>query len=149
MGDHGIICASAIVRAPAQKVFELIADPSKHPEWDGNDNLRYSDIDQRVTAVGDVFITELTNGGIRENHVVEFIEGQRVAWKPSEVSTPPPGHLWRWELLGIDDSCTEVTHTYDWTALHNDVKRQERARSTNSEMLEQSILKLKELAEKV
>ncbi len=26
----------------------------------------------------------LTNGGVRENHVVEFDEGRCMAWKPAE-----------------------------------------------------------------
>jgi hypothetical protein len=45
-----------------------------------------------------VFTMRLTKGAIRENHVVEFAEGRRIAWRPAEPGQEPPGHLWRWEL---------------------------------------------------
>lgn len=41
-------------------------------------------------------------GNVRENNVVEFDEGRRIAWKPAELGQEPPGHLWRWELEPID-----------------------------------------------
>ena len=59
----------------------------------------------------------LTRGAIRENHVVEFEEGRRIAWTPAEPGQAPPGHLWRWELEPAGTSRTRVTHTYDWTRL--------------------------------
>jgi hypothetical protein len=55
-----------------------------------------------------------TKGNIRENHVVEFGEGRRIAWEPGQER---PGHLWRWELDELDSSPTRVTPTYDWTDL--------------------------------
>ncbi len=45
----------------------------------------------------------LTQGSIRENRVVEFDEGRRLAWLPSEPGQEPPGHLWRWELEPVDE----------------------------------------------
>jgi hypothetical protein len=53
---------------------------------------------QRVRRAGDVFTMTLTKGSIRENHVVEFEEGRRLAWMPAEAGKRPPGHLWRWDL---------------------------------------------------
>ena len=62
------------------------------------------------------------DGAIRENHVVEFEEGRRIAWRPAEAGKWPPGHLWRWELKPASASRTRVTCTYDWTQL-TDQKR--------------------------
>ena len=135
-----------MVAAPANRIFELIADPSRQPDWDGNDNLRTAPPGQRVRAVGDVFEMTLTGGSVRMNHVVEFDEGRRIAWMPSEVGMPRPGHLWRWELDPLDDSTTRVTHTYDWTRL-TDAGRFERARATTSGRLEGSLDRLARLAE--
>jgi hypothetical protein len=83
---------------------------------------------------------------VRENHIVEFEEGRRIAWRPSEVGHEPPGHLWRWELTPLDDGRTAVTHTYDWTAL-TDEKRLVRARATTADKLLSSIDRLAALAE--
>lgn len=141
-----VVSASRDIAAPAARIFELIADPAQQPRWDGNNNLAEAAAGQRVRAVGDVFVMGLTLGAQRENHVVEFDEGRRIAWKPSEPGLPQPGHLWRWELEPIDDQRTRVTHTYDWTAL-TDEKRLNRVRQTSADWLQASLARLAELAE--
>lgn len=142
-----IVTASREVTASAERIFELIADPAQQPLWDGNDNLEEAPPGQRVRAVGDVFTMELTRGGTRENHVVEFVEGRRIAWRPAEPGQAPPGHLWAWDLEPLEGSRTLVTHTYDWTEL-TDEQRFARARATTSEKLQASLDRLALLAEK-
>ena len=138
--------ASREIAAPPEQIFELIADPAQQPRWDGNDNLAEAAVGQRIRAVGDVFTMALTSGNVRENHVVEFDEGRRVAWQPAEPGQEPFGHLWRWELDPVDSSRTLVTHTYDWTQLR-DEKRLERARATTEDKLQASPARLAALAE--
>ena len=141
-----VVQASRVVAAPADVIFEHIADPAKQPAWDGNDNLAEAPEGQRVHAAGEVFSMTLTGkGAVRENHVVEFAEGRRIAWQPAEQGKPPIGQLWRWELEPEGEG-TRVTHTYDWTELH-DESRLERARSTTSEKLMASIDRLAGLLE--
>jgi uncharacterized protein YndB with AHSA1/START domain len=142
-----IVTASIDVAAPAGRIFELIADPAQQPRWDGNDNLAEAADGQRVRAAGEVFLMSITMGAVRENHVVEFEEGRRLAWQPSEPDSPPPGHLWRWELEPLDDSHTRVTHTYDWSDL-TDENRVARARATDVDALLASLTRLAELAER-
>ncbi|MCX4094309.1 SRPBCC family protein [Nocardia sp. alder85J] len=142
-----IVSAMREIAAPAADIFELIADPARQPGWDGNDNLARAAAGQRVRAAGTVFATILTSGAVRENHVVEFEEGRRIAWRPAEPGSRPPGHLWRWELEPRDATHTRVTHTYDWTAL-TDESRLARARSTTPERLHASLERLTELAER-
>ncbi|OBG34225.1 SRPBCC family protein [Mycobacterium sp. E3198] len=146
MEPERIVSATRVISASAERIFELIADPAQQPSWDGNNNLASSAPGQRVRQVGDVFKTTLTNGAVRENHVVEFIEGSTIAWRPAEPKKLPPGHLWRWELHPINATLTSVTHTYDWTAL-TDSTRFERAGSTTPEMLRESIDRLATLAQ--
>jgi uncharacterized protein YndB with AHSA1/START domain len=143
----GVVSASREIAAPPDKIFELIADPSVQPQWDGNDNLAEAPTGQRVRAVGDVFTMTLTMGSIRENHVVEFEEGRLIGWRPAEPGKKPPGHLWRWELEPLDDSRTLVTHTYDWSRL-TDQKRLPRARATTEDRLQASLERLAELLER-
>ena len=141
-----VVSASREISAGAARIFELIADPAEQPRWDGNDNLRHANAGQRVWAVGDVFTMTLRRGGIRENTVVEFEEGRRIAWRPNVPGRKPPGHLWRWELEPIDVDSTRVTHTYDWTEL-TDRSRFPRARATTVERLAASLERLAALAE--
>ena len=141
-----VVSASREIAAGADLIFELIADPAQQPRWDGNDNLANAEAAQRIRAAGDVFTMTLTNGAVRENHVVEFAEARRIAWNPSPEGEPPPGHLWRWELEPLSDDRTRVTHTYDWTNL-TDKQRFATARSITSDRLQSSLDRLAELAE--
>jgi uncharacterized protein YndB with AHSA1/START domain len=141
-----VVSASREIAAEPGRIFELIADPAAQPRWDGNDNLARAPAGQRVRRVGDVFTMTLTRGAIRENHVVEFDEGRRIAWMPAEVGQERPGHLWRWELEPAGGSRTRVTCTYDWTQL-TDETRFPRARATTADRLRASLDRLAGLAE--
>ena len=152
MTEQRITSATREIAADPATIFELIADPSRQPEWDGNDNLASAEPGQRVRAVGDVFRMTLSAGTptpdkVRENHIVEFEEGRLIAWRPSEVGKAPPGHLWRWELEPVSERETRVTHTYDWTEL-TDESRMGRARRTTAERLMASLDRLAEIAER-
>ena len=141
-----VVTASRSINANNALVFELIADPAQHPRWDGNENLSEAQPGQRVRGTGEVFSMTLTRGSVRENHVVEFDEGRRIAWRPAEVGGSPIGHLWRWELEPLHDSLTRVTHTYDWTQL-KDASRIARAEWTTADRLAASLARLAALAE--
>lgn len=143
-----VVTVSQEIAASPERIFELIADPAEQPRWDGNDNLKEAPPGQRVRAVGAVFTMRLTGGSVRENHVVDFLEGRRIAWRPAEVGQAPPGHRWAWELKPLGPSRTLVTHTYDWTELA-DEGRFARARATTAERLQASLARLAALAEGV
>jgi uncharacterized protein YndB with AHSA1/START domain len=141
-----VVSATRDIAAEPERIFELIADPAAQPRWDGNDNLAWAAAGQRVSRAGQVFTMTLTTGSIRENHVVEFDEGRRIAWMPAEPGQQRPGHLWRWELEPVGVARTRVTCTYDWTEL-TDENRFARARSTTADRLRASLDRLAALAE--
>ena len=143
--EHRVISAERVIAAPAAEIFELIADPAQQPRWDGNDNLSEAAPGQRVHEVGAVFVMTNLGDRRRENHVVEFEEGRRIAWKPALPGEPPFGQLWRWELEPTDEpGSTLVRHSYDWTDLDEiaEPMRAERARNTRPENLRHSIDRL-------
>lgn len=141
-----VVTAEIEISAPAEAVFELIADPQRQPEWDGNDNLGSAVEGQRMHGTGGSFITTLTKGVDRENHIVDFEEGRRIAWKPSEVGGEPFGQKWVWEIEPVGDDSVLVRHIYDWTELR-DPQRLSRAQSTTAANLLASLKRLKQLAE--
>jgi uncharacterized protein YndB with AHSA1/START domain len=143
-----VVRADREIGASADRIFGLIADPAQQPRWDGNDNLKESAPGQRVRAVGDVFTMRLKRGGIRDNRVVDFVEGRRIAWRPSVQGKSPPGHLWAWELEPRGPALTLVVHTYDWTEL-TDRSRIPRARATTAEKLGASLDRLAAIAEEL
>jgi len=128
MSGERVVNARREIAAPAATIFELIADPARQPEWDGNDNLGHAPDGQRVRGVGDVFTMTLNDGPVREQ------------------GGTPPGHLWRWELEPLDAGRTLVTHTYDWARL-TDPQRLERARNTTADSLRASMDRLAVIAE--
>ena len=144
--ESRVVSAAREIAAPADRIFELIADPTEQPRWDGNDNLDEVVRGERVRAVGDVFSMRTTKGKVRDNRVVDFQEGRRIAWRPGSEGGEPAGHEWRWELEPVDDARTRVTHTYDWTEL-TDESRFQRARWTTADRLMASIDRLAVLAE--
>jgi uncharacterized protein YndB with AHSA1/START domain len=139
--ESRVISYERVIEAQPGRHFVMIADPAVQPRWDGNDNLGSAADGQRVRAVGDVFVMTLSRGAVRENHVVEFEEGRRIAWRPAEPGQRPPGHLLRWELVPLDGSRTLIRHTYDWSEL-TDPQRFERARATTAERLRASVDRL-------
>lgn len=144
MTENFVVTAERVIEAPAEVIFELIADPARQPEWDGNRNLAAAAPGQRVTAVGDVFTVTLTRGTLRPNRVVEFEEGRVIAWRPVPTGEPEPGHEWRWELSPVEGG-TLVRHVYDWTDL-TDPARLAIARWTTTANLAASIERLATLA---
>ncbi|MBX9920026.1 SRPBCC family protein [Mycolicibacterium frederiksbergense] len=141
-----MVSARREIAAAPDVIFELIADPAQQPRWDGNGNLTEAAAGQRVHAVGDVFRMWVNSGTVRENHIVEFEEGRRIAWLPSEEGKAPPGHLWRWEIEPRGDGHSRVTHTYDWTNLTEE-KRLKRAQGITADSLAASIERLATLSE--
>lgn len=148
MSPRTVVTASREIAAPAEEIFALIADPAQQPRWDGNDNLAEAAPDQRVRAVGDVFVMTLTNGGVRDNHIVAFAEGHEIAWRPAPHGEQPAGHQWGWQLESLPGGGTRVTHIYDFTALPAEQeKRLAKARLMTAEKLMASIDRLAALAE--
>ncbi|WP_227873087.1 SRPBCC family protein [Brachybacterium ginsengisoli] len=145
---EGILTATREIAAPAEAIFELIADPALQPRWDGNDNLAEAAPGQRVHAVGEVFVMTNRNGGVRDNHIVAFVEGREIAWRPAPHGEQPAGHQWGWELDPLEDGRTRVTHVYDYSALPpSQEKRLAKARAMTPENLLASIDRLAALAE--
>lgn len=146
MSEPRIVSTEQEISLPPAAIFKFLADPARHPQFDGNDNLAHANQGQRLDRVGQIFTVELTNGQHRNNEVVEFEEGRLIAWKPSPVDEEAPGHVWKWELERVDDITTLVRHTYDWREL-TDEDRFERARANTAEALAKSVAKLAEAAE--
>lgn len=148
MNAHAVVTASREIAAPAATLFDLIADPAEQPRWDGNDNLAGAEAGQRVRAVGDVFVMTNQGGGVRDNHVVAFVEGREIAWRPAPHGEQPAGHQWGWVLEPLEDGRTLVTHVYDYSDLPaSQEARLAKARQMTPEKLMASIDRLAELAE--
>ncbi|MGK3203850.1 SRPBCC family protein [Amycolatopsis sp. MEPSY49] len=106
------VSRTAIVAAPPEKIFGLLADPAQHPLIDGSGTVRaaQSGGPDRLT-LGAKFGMDMKIGASYKilNTVVEFEEGRLIAWRHFN------GHRWRWRLEPLDDGRTQVTETFDWS----------------------------------
>jgi uncharacterized protein YndB with AHSA1/START domain len=105
--------AERVIPAPAEAIFDVLADAAMHPVIDGSRTVRKpigvgaprlalgSKFGMRMQVVVPYWIT---------NTVVEFEEGRRIAW------THLGGARWRYELEPVEGG-TRVTETFDWSTV--------------------------------
>lgn len=106
------ISRSRVVAASPGAIFDLLADPARHPELDGSGSVRGSlSTGPRRLELGARFGMRMRLGLPYTilNTVVEFEEGRLIAWRHFS------GHRWRWRLAELSGGRTEVTETFDWS----------------------------------
>jgi uncharacterized protein YndB with AHSA1/START domain len=105
-----LVSESRTIAAPAQQLFDIVADPAMHPRIDGSGSVRaIRDGAPDRLAMGTEFGADMTLGRSYRitNTVVEFDEGRRIAWRHFN------GHRWRYLFESIDANTTEVTEQWD------------------------------------
>jgi hypothetical protein len=131
MGDDtiGLVSVERRIEAPAQRIFELLADPARHIDIDGSEMLRGADQPTAITGVGDVFFMKMFYGQfgdyVMRNEVTEFVADRRISWTPSrhDIDTDEPWfHRWGFELEPDGSSATTVREFFDCTRSPDDAK---------------------------
>ena len=105
-----IVSRSTIVPAPAQMIFDLLADPRRHNEIDGSGTVQSAQINAPERLSLDATFGMQMKMGLPykiTNTVVEFEENKTIAWR--HVG----GHIWRYILEPVDGG-TKVTEQFDW-----------------------------------
>jgi uncharacterized protein YndB with AHSA1/START domain len=119
--------STCVVDAPAETVFDVLADPATHQAIDGTGWVRESLAGKRLTEVGQVFRMAMYHenyGGMHyevANRVEVFQPPHAIAWLPGQGADDANldfgGWIWRYDLEPVGDDRTEVTLTYDWSAV--------------------------------
>lgn len=121
--DGRTLTVGRLIHAPAEEIFDLLADPHQQIDADGMDMLRGADPDAGpIERVGDVFTmrmhAEKMGGDYEmENHVTKFERDVEIGWMPARPGHEPHGVQWTWQLEPEDDDSTYVTLVYDWDAV--------------------------------
>jgi uncharacterized protein YndB with AHSA1/START domain len=107
-----VVSSSATIFAPANVVFDIIADPLQHARIDGSGTVRGTVAGPDRLSLGATFGMNMKRGAPYRitSAVIEFEEGRRIAWKH------PLGHVWRYELEPVDGG-TEVTESFDYSTV--------------------------------
>jgi uncharacterized protein YndB with AHSA1/START domain len=107
---HRSVSATRVIPAEPSVIFDLLADPSKHPLIDGSGQVLSSRGQSQRLALGSTFSMDMKQGlpYFTNNKVVEFEENRRIAWHHFAK------FIWRYELEPVDGG-TRVTETFDYS----------------------------------
>jgi hypothetical protein len=140
--------ASIVIDAPASVIFDLLAHPDRHGDFDGSGSVKGVEpsaqqsstrlaLHDRFTMSMKVMVPYRI-----QNEVVEFEEGRRIAWQHMGK------HRWRYELESVDANTTIVTETFDArTARIPAVLKVMNAYNNNLKSIIATLPRLKDLAE--
>jgi Polyketide cyclase / dehydrase and lipid transport len=116
--DGDKVSVDRIIKAPAESIFAIVADASRHPEIDGSGSVvKAKDGAPEQLVLGSVFGMSMKVGVpyTMSNTVIEFEQDRRIAWQ-TRLSGPLGrffgGRIWRYELES-GNSGTKVTETWD------------------------------------
>jgi uncharacterized protein YndB with AHSA1/START domain len=126
--------ASSTVAAPAEAVFSVLADPTKHPAVDGTGWVRDSLDREPLTRTGQLFKMAMhhDNHPVGDyqmiNRVQVFDPPRSIAWEPGQDRAGDGtvsfgGWVWRYDLEPVGPSRTRVTLTYDWSAVPAELRK--------------------------
>ena len=104
-----LVSVQKFIPAPAQELFDIVADPRQHPRIDGSGTVRGVDEDGPQTlTLGSTFTADMKIGKTYRmtNTVVEYEAGRVIAWKPSG------DYVWRYTFEPLDGG-TLVTEQWD------------------------------------
>ena len=135
---------SVVVQAPAQEVFDLLADPERHADFDGSGTVKGRLRGAQRLRLGARFgmRMRLVVPYVIGNVVVEFEEGRRIAWRHFGR------HVWRYELEPVAGG-TRVTETFDWSgALSPKALELAGVPAINARSIDRTLPRLKALAER-
>jgi hypothetical protein len=122
--EYQPVAVSRRICAPAHDIFQVLANPARHPEFDGSESLRGAGSTVVISGVGEVFVMKMYFSHIGDyemnNHVVEYEQDRRIGWEPEagrghpnaapDSSEPTRwGQRWSYQLTPDGPDATIVT----------------------------------------
>jgi uncharacterized protein YndB with AHSA1/START domain len=107
-----------VIPAPPERIFELLADPARHPEIDGSGTVRGVKTPPQTLGLGSKFGMAMKLGipYSMVSTVIEFEPNRRIAWQTRPPGRIPGklagGRIWRYELEPVDGG-TRVRESWD------------------------------------
>jgi hypothetical protein len=125
------------MEASAARIFEILANPQRHMDFDGSDMLRGAVFDRPISGVGDAFPMKMNRQGaeyLMLNYVVEFEPDRRIFWEPAPGDLAPAGgepsavgiptgYRWGYILTPDGDDATVVTEVFDYGSAPDQIRQ--------------------------
>ena len=105
-----IVSATRVIPAPAERIFDLLADPEGQVRIDGSGSVKASKSNPGRLSLGAKFSMEMKVGipYAVTNTVSAFEEGRTIAWHHFAQ------FVWRYELEPVEGG-TKVTESFDYS----------------------------------
>ena len=107
------ISRRAVIDAPLEDLFSLVANPHRHAEFDGSGTVQPEVIGPREVRAGDRFTVRMRMHGVPyriTSTVTRLYPGRVIEWQH------PAGHRWRFDFEALDPQRSAVTETWDYSA---------------------------------
>lgn len=151
------LSATLTIAAPAADVFAVLADPAAHAAIDGTGWVQEAADQEQLTRIGQIFRMNMYHPGHPDRHYqmsnkVQVLDPPHaIGWLPgTDVNRDGQlrfgGWLWRYDLAALGPARTEVTLTYDWSAVPPSVREHLRFPPFGPDHLINSLHHLAELA---
>lgn len=106
-----------VIPAPPEKIFDLLADPSRHRDIDGSGTVRDPKGTPARLELGSKFGMSMKLGlpYSMESEVIELQPNRCIAWQtrpPGMFRNMGGGRIWRYDLEPVDGG-TRVRETWD------------------------------------
>lgn len=132
MADESV-SATTVIEAPVEVVFSILADPARHAAIDGTGWVVEPLDREPIRAPGQVFRMGMYHPDHPDGHY-EMANRVKVCDPPRAISWEPGydrgdgqllfgGWVWRYDLTPRGPSATEVTLSYDWSAVSEPTRR--------------------------
>lgn len=151
------LVATATINAPAETVFDVLADPTTHEAIDGTGWVRASLDGRCLTETGQIFRVAMCHPNHPDkdyemaNRVEVLDPARAIAWQPGQgpdnANLEFGGWIWRYDLTRVDSTHTEVVLTYDWSRVPPDTREHIGFPPFDAAHLDNSLKHLAELAE--
>jgi hypothetical protein len=147
------ITVRTTIKSPSEAIFAILVDPTKHAAVDGIGWVRDPVDTQLLTASGQIFRMSmfLERFGHYEmaNRVEVFDPPHSISWMPGHDSGDGiirfGGWIWRYDLVPVGSSETEVSLTYDWSDVPIEARRPGQFPPFPVEHLNNSLTRIAEL----
>ena len=102
--SRDVVSVERVIAAPADRIFDLLADPDRHHDIDGSGSVRDAKQSPQRLTMGAQFGMSMHLGisYTMTNEVIEFDDGKRIAWQTRPSSNLQArffgGRIWRYEL---------------------------------------------------
>jgi uncharacterized protein YndB with AHSA1/START domain len=153
--SRDVVSVERVIAAPAEQIFELLANPDRHHDIDGSGAVRDAKQSPARLTMGAEFGMSM-HLGVKysmTNEVIEFDDGKRIAWQTRPAGNLQGklfgGRIWRYELEPAAGG-TLVRETWDISQERGPVKnllRAGRSKDHTRKAMERTLVNIAKLTE--